>query len=99
VTVETAESKRVIYKTVNSGGSFGGNPLRQEMGLGQAKTISEVEVFWPTSGIKQTMSGLQINHAYRIEEGNAQATELLLRPFSLSAGKQGPHHDHHIELK
>jgi hypothetical protein len=42
---------------------------------------------------------LLINHAYRIEEGSAQATELLLRPFSLSAGKQGHHHDHHIELK
>jgi len=100
VTVETAQEKRTIYKTVNSGGSFGGNPLRQEIGLGQAKTISGVEVFWPTSGIKQTISGLQINHAYRVEEGNAQATELLLRPFSLSAGAQDHHHhDHDIKLK
>jgi hypothetical protein len=33
VTVETAGRPRAIYKTVNSGGSFGANPLRQDLGL------------------------------------------------------------------
>src|SRR5262245_47242161 len=99
VTVEAAEAKRVIYKTVNSGASFGANPLRQEIGLGQAKAISEVEIFWPASGITQKLLGLQPIHAYQIEEGNAHPTELLLRPVSMSTGKQGHHHDHHLEPK
>ena len=46
---------RSIYKHVNTGGSFGGNPLlRQEIGLGQATKIKKLEVFWPTSNTTQT---------------------------------------------
>ena len=48
VTVQTAQGERSIYKTVSTGGSFGASPLRQEIGLGQAKAIRSVEIFWPT---------------------------------------------------
>jgi hypothetical protein len=99
VTVKTADGERGIYKTVNSGGSFGANPLRQEIGLGQAKTISEVEIFWPKSGTKQTFSDLQINHAYQIREDSVQATDLQLRSFSLAKGKPTHHHEQHEQSK
>ena len=36
ITAHTASGDRVIYKGVNSGGSFGANPLRQHIGLGSA---------------------------------------------------------------
>ncbi len=48
------ERRRSIHRTVGTGGSFGGNPLRQEIGLGRADTIETLEIFWPTSGRRQT---------------------------------------------
>jgi hypothetical protein len=39
IEITEAGQKRSIYRHVNSGGSFGANPLRQEIGLGKAKTI------------------------------------------------------------
>jgi len=50
VTVTTPSGPRQIYKTVNSGGSFGSNPLRQEFGLGNATSITSVEILWPATG-------------------------------------------------
>jgi len=35
------------------GGSFGGNPMRQEIGLGKAKRVAWLEVLWPATGEKQ----------------------------------------------
>ncbi|NIR40168.1 MAG: CRTAC1 family protein, partial [Actinobacteria bacterium] len=35
IEVATASGPRTIYKHVNSGGSFGANPLQQTIGLGQ----------------------------------------------------------------
>ena len=35
---------------VGSGGSFGGYPMRQEIGLGEARRVSWLEVLWPVTG-------------------------------------------------
>lgn len=45
--------KRSVYKIVNSGGSFGSSPLQQEIGVGQAKLIDEMEITWAGSGTVQ----------------------------------------------
>ena len=76
VTVKTASGARDIYKTVNCGSSFGGSPLRQEIGLGQATEITQVEVLWPATGVTQTFKGLDRDHLYRLREGTAEATLL-----------------------
>jgi len=47
VTVQTPDGLRHIYRTVNSGGSFDSNPLRQEIGLGNATKIETVEINCP----------------------------------------------------
>ena len=39
--------KRAVYREVTSGGNFGANPLRQEIGLGRAEVVDVLEVFWP----------------------------------------------------
>ena len=39
--------RRSVYKHVNSGGTFGANPLRQTIGLGKASIVRILEVFWP----------------------------------------------------
>ena len=50
VEIHETGARRSVYKWVNSNGSFGGNPLRREIGLGQASKILALEVFWPTTG-------------------------------------------------
>ena len=73
-------SKRSIYRTVNSGGSFGSNPLRQHIGIGKASAVETLEVFWPTTGLTQTFSGVAADQRYRVIEG-----EDSLRPLEVSA--------------
>ena len=88
--------ERVIYRTMNSGGSFGCNPLRQEIGLGDATAIHSVEIRWPGSGTVQTLSGLKIDTCYRVREDAKKAEPVPLKRFSFPA--PGPHaHHHHPE--
>ncbi len=72
VSVATPKGPRSIYKTVNSGGSFGSSPLRQEIGLGNATAITAVEIFWPVSDSRQRLTGFALDHAYRVQEDNSQ---------------------------
>jgi len=76
VTVQTPTGNRVLHRTVGSGGSFGANPLRQEIGLGDAGAVIEAEIDWPGSGTRQKVTGLEPNRAYRITEDRAEAEEL-----------------------
>lgn len=63
-------SRRSVYKWVNSGGSFGANPLRLEIGLGSAEKISVLEVFWPTTGLTQRFHDVPVNQFIEIEESS-----------------------------
>lgn len=83
VNLETASGTRTVYKTVSSGGSFGASPLRQEIGLGAAKSIRSVEVFWPTTGMTQSVSGLLMDRFYSLREGETNAVLLPLKSFAL----------------
>ncbi|MBN4081361.1 CRTAC1 family protein [Caldithrix abyssi] len=65
------KSGRTIYRTVTSGGSFGGNPLDQMIGLGKEGDIKAVNVFWPVSRITQTFSGFEPDRWYRMTEGES----------------------------
>ncbi len=76
VRIEEAGRERSIYKHVNSGGSFGSNPLRQTLGLGQASRILELEIYWPTSNLTQSFEGIEPNRLYRVVEGRDGLQEL-----------------------
>lgn len=78
VEVQTPDGPRRIFKTVNSGGSFGSSPLRQEIGLGQATAVTSVEVVWPGSGHRQTFDDIEPNRAYQLKEGRPDALALRL---------------------
>jgi FG-GAP-like repeat/ASPIC and UnbV len=82
VVVLTDEGERAIHRTIGSGSSFGGSPMRQEIGLGQARSISRVEIFWPVTGLTQQFSGLEIDRMYHVREGEDSATPVELRTFS-----------------
>jgi hypothetical protein len=62
-------NERSVFRHVNSGGSFGANPLRQEIGLGTATSIDVLEIFWPKTGLTQTFRNLAVDQALEITEG------------------------------
>jgi hypothetical protein len=76
--------QRQVFKTVNSGGSFGANPLRQNIGLGKAQRIDVLTIEWPTSGTTQTFKDVAANHFVRVVE-NQKDLEIL----SITATKLG----------
>ena len=98
VIVDTGQGERSIYKTVGTGGSFGASPLRQEIGLGQAKSIRVVEIFWPVTGKTQTIQGLEMDHFYKITEGKAEPDLWNLKSFAV-ATTPGPHHHHEMPMR
>ena len=74
LTVDDGTTTREIYGVVNSGGSFGANPLRAEIGVGHADRIRKLEIRWPTkvdSGNSiQVFNDIPTNSFYRIVQGS-----------------------------
>jgi tetratricopeptide (TPR) repeat protein len=69
VTVQDqGQPPRSIYRTVNSGGSFGASPLQQHIGLGKSARITELEVWWPASRTRQTFTNVKKNQFIEIKE-------------------------------
>jgi len=68
IELDENEQSRKIYKTVNSGGSFGCSPLRQEIGVGQSEQIN-IRITWPGLHAQQTLENMDVNQAIVIKEG------------------------------
>jgi hypothetical protein len=78
VRARTDSGPRDITAIVSSGGSFGGGSLQQEIGLGKARAIDEIEVRWPTTGKTQVFKDVPMDHFYRVVEGDEKITPLTL---------------------
>ena len=80
--------QRSVYKDVNSGGSFGANPLRQHIGIGQATVIDSLEIRWPGSGgntgESQVFTHIRADQFIQIREGDGQFTQLHITPISFA---------------
>ena len=85
--VENGE-RRSIYKHVNSGGSFGANPLQQTIGLGKAEKIEMLEIFWHTTGLTQKFHDVPLNQFIQVTEGETQYTTIQLKKLQLGSGTQ-----------
>jgi hypothetical protein len=79
VTFTDSGLKRTVYMDVNSGGSFGANPLRKEIGIGRAEKIDELIIKWPTSGIVQVFKNIAPNQFLKIKEGDNQPEKMNLK--------------------
>ena len=90
VSLRTPAGPRTLYRTVGTGGSFGSSTLRQEIGLGDATGIAQVEVRWPGSGRVQLVRGLERGRRYHIREGR-MAPVLLDRPRFTLSRESAPH--------
>ena len=79
---------RSIYRHVNSGGSFGANPLRQSIGLGKASKIEQLVIDWPTTGKRQTFRDLALDQFVEITEGLEAYRQLPLKKLDLKSKSQ-----------
>jgi hypothetical protein len=55
-------------EVASGSGYLSGSSLRQHFGLGDADTVDEVEISWP-SGLRSRLHSLSANRAYRVVEG------------------------------
>jgi hypothetical protein len=78
VTFKENGVERSVFRDVNSGGSFGANPLSQHIGIGQATAIDEVAITWPVTGKVQIFRDLPIETNIRITEGDSTYTSYKL---------------------
>jgi len=74
--------KRSEWRWVDSGGSFGANPLRQHLGFGKATKVDQLEIFWPTTGKTQTFKDLPVDRFVKIVEGSEPVIKEL-KPVKL----------------
>ena len=79
VRVRTPRGSRNIHATVSTGGSYGSSTLQEEIGLGNATAIEQIEVKWPASGTTQTFQNVGIDQFVRIREGDPNI-KLVKRP-------------------
>lgn len=66
--VTAGDVPQTFYRHISSGSSFGGNPLEQLVGIGNATKIESIEVTWPTSNTKQTFLNPPIGKFIEITE-------------------------------
>jgi hypothetical protein len=78
--VTDAAEPLTVHRHVSSGSSFGGNPLQQTLGLGKAKKVAVLEVFWPTSRTTQVFRDVDVNQAIEITEFAESYRKLAWKP-------------------
>ncbi len=84
VTVFNGKNRRHIYRTVGYGSSFGGNPIRQHIGLGPTTEVEEIEINWPVSKTTQRFSHVGVDQAYHVVEGKSEIAPLHYKTFKLA---------------
>ena len=67
--IEEENVERSVYALVGSGGSFGGNPLVQHLGLGISEVIERLEIFWPVTGVTQVIESIPVDQRIVVTEG------------------------------
>ena len=70
IDVEEDGRMRTVYAHVGSGGSFGASSIEQEIGLGRASRIVSLEVYWPTSRLRQSFDRVPLDSNVLVREGD-----------------------------
>jgi len=81
--------ERSVYHDVNSGASFGSNPLRQHIGIGQASMIESIEIKWAGNHNVQVFKNVAPNRIIKITEGsdNIATIQLAKNDFTTELAK------------
>ena len=94
VTVEAeGGNQRVIYRELNSGGSFGSSSFLQHIGLGRTKQIETLEIWWPTSRTRQEFHDISPDQCIEVIESGKSYRKLDKRSFALPGGGTMRHRD------
>ncbi|MEZ5339035.1 MAG: CRTAC1 family protein [bacterium] len=64
----TPRGSREIHRAAGSVSSFGGSPRTQEIGLGDATLIEELELYWPVSGTRQLFREVPLDSVISVSE-------------------------------
>jgi len=83
----------MVYRELNSGGSFGCSPLRQSIGIGKATIIEEIKIEWPASKIVQIFKNIAPNQFLKLTENRNEFELMNLRSFKYKSGAM-EHHMH-----
>jgi len=78
VVLATEQGTREIHRAVGSVSSFGGSPIRQEIGLGTPISIERIEITWPASGIRTVLTGVPMDTMIQVVEGEDDGTPVTL---------------------
>jgi len=89
ITFKENNKERSVYRDVNTGGSFGANPLTQHIGIGHATTIEKTEITWPVTGKVQVFRNLPINTNIKMKEDDSTMNTYKLDRFDFTSGKHG----------
>ena len=81
--------ERFVYREVNSGGSFGANPLLQHIGIGTAQVIDRIEVRWPVSNKLQVFERIQPDQTIKIIEGRNDFVKVPVHKMDFSTNTSG----------
>ena len=88
VTVVDGEgNRRRVHSSVSNGSSFGGSTLTQEIGLGEARTVESLEVYWPTTEIRQIFNDVPLDAHLRVIEGEDELQVVDSPPVLLGVGR------------
>jgi hypothetical protein len=85
VTFKENGVERSVYRDVNSGGSFGSNPLMQHVGIGEATAIESIEIRWPRDGSFQVFKNVPPNENIGIKEGKKSYTHTILQKVDFTS--------------
>ena len=95
IQVREPEGTRTIHVLAGSGGSFGGSSMQQEIGLGRAVAIEEIQIRWPGSDTRQSFEDVAPNRFYRVVEGEAELEAIPMPRLRLAGGGTGAHPHRH----
>jgi len=80
VVVEAAGAEQTFHRAVGCVSSFGGSPLRQEIGLGAAERVKLLEVCWPDGGAVQTFADVALDSLVTVHEDRTEPVVRALVP-------------------
>jgi hypothetical protein len=78
-------SERIIHRTVSSGSGFGSNSLQLEVGLGNALSISDIEIIWPNGKNQpQSIGPVRMDQILKIVENQVDIYPQKLPAFKIN---------------
>ena len=93
LTITENGKRRNIFHSVGYDASFGGNSLLAEIGVGSAKKIDKLEVFWPNrKNNTSVFSDVEVNQKIKLIENKKEFSKLNLPAIKFAKTNGHAHH-------